>query len=157
MSQKLSSWRLDDLSPGISFSTAGRTITETDIVIFSGLSGDYAPLHTDETWMRENHPFGTRIAHGMLVASASYSLRTPILDNLDVVAWLETSRRFVSPVFPGDTIVADWEIMEVRQSKSNQQVGVVTADITVRTERGIVQKGTDVWLVSRKSVQEGAD
>lgn len=141
---------LEDLAPGDAFTTRGRTITEADIVAFAGLSGDFASLHTDEVWMRENHPFGTRIAHGMLVASASYALPAPALDSLAVLAWLETSRRFVAPVFPGDTIVADWTIDAVRASRSDPTRGIVTAAIRVRTERGVVQEGTDVWLVARR-------
>ena len=55
---------------GQSFESVGRTVTETDVVMFAGLSGDFNPLHTDQTFA-EKTPFGQRIAHGMLAASIS--------------------------------------------------------------------------------------
>ena len=50
---------------GAEFETAGRTITEADIIMYAGLSGDYAPLHIDEEYAKKTQ-FGGRIAHGPL-------------------------------------------------------------------------------------------
>ena len=97
---------LDQLADGMEFHSAGRTITEADIANFAGLSGDFNPLHTDELWVRENTDFDGRIAHGLLVLSASNGLATPGLDDLAVLAYLEVSRRMVGPVYPGETIRA---------------------------------------------------
>ncbi|MFD5574484.1 MaoC family dehydratase [Streptomyces cadmiisoli] len=146
---------LEDLLAGTTFGTAGRTVTEADIVTFAGLSGDYAPMHVDDAWSRANHPFGSRFAHGMLVASMSYALRTPMLDHLHVVAWLQTTRRFVAPVRPGDTVTATWTIAEARERASDHRTGVVTADIEVRNQDGVVvQQGSDVWLVERRPEED---
>ena len=62
-----------DFEVGHAYTSQGRTITETDVVMFAGLSGDYNPLHTDQTFA-EKTPFGQRIAHGMLVSSISTGL-----------------------------------------------------------------------------------
>jgi 3-hydroxybutyryl-CoA dehydratase len=145
---------LEDLVVGAQFTTNGRTITETDIVMFAGLSGDYSPMHTDEEWSRQNHPFGTRVAHGMLIASISYGLRVDVLDLLDVVGWMEVTRRFVAPVRAGDTITSHWTLREIRPSSSRPTTGVVVADIEVTNQDGtVVQAGHDVWLVNSRGAQ----
>lgn len=146
---------LEDLKPGEELISAGRTVTETDIVSFAGLSGDFNPLHMDETWVRENTPFATRIAHGILVLSISSGLRTPVLDELAVIAFLELSRTFVAPTHPGDTIRARWSVLETRRSQSRPGTGVVRLAVEVVKQDGsIVQRGTDAYLVG--AAPEGA-
>jgi len=143
---------LDDLEPGQEFVSAGRTITEADIVAFAGVSGDFSPLHTDEQWVREHTPFDGRIAHGLLVLSASSGLRTPGLDDLEVIAYLEEARQFVAPTYPGDTIRARWTVRELRRSRSRPTTGVVTVDVEVFTHKAtVVQRGHDVWLVAAEA------
>ena len=63
----------EEIEPGFSITSAGRTITETDIVMFAGLSGDYNPLHTDEEYSKQTM-FGGRIAHGLLGLSIASGL-----------------------------------------------------------------------------------
>ncbi|HEY3775652.1 MAG TPA: MaoC/PaaZ C-terminal domain-containing protein [Solirubrobacteraceae bacterium] len=140
---------LEDLEPGREFVSGGRTMTEADIVAFAGISGDFSPLHTDEPWVRENTPFQGRIAHGLLVLSASSGLRTPGLDDLEVIAYLEEARTFVAPTYPGDTIRARWTVRELRRSTSRPTMGVVTVDVeVVKQDDTVVQRGHDVWLVA---------
>src|SRR5207249_4964556 len=78
----------DQLEIGDTFLSGGRTMTEADIMGFAGLSGDFNPLHTDEEWVTANTPFTRRIAHGLLVLAISSGLRTPGLDGLNIVAYL---------------------------------------------------------------------
>jgi acyl dehydratase len=140
---------LVDLQPGLQFTSVGRTMTEADIVAFAGISGDFSPLHTDEQWVRDHTPFEGRIAHGLLVLSASSGLRTPGLDDLEVVAYLEEARSFVAPTYPGDTIRARWTVRELRRSRSRPTTGVVTVDVEVfKQDDTVVQRGHDVWLVA---------
>lgn len=140
--------RLEELEVGQELVSAGRTVTEADIVAFAGLSGDFNPLHVDETWVREHTPFSGRIAHGLLVLAISSGLRTPVLDELEVVAYLEETRSFVAPVYPGDTIHARWRIAEARPSRSRPQTWIVRAELEVRKQDAtVVQRGTDVYLV----------
>src|SRR3982074_3017243 len=82
-----------------------RTITETDIVNFAGLSGDFVELHMSEDYAQKG-PFGRRIAHGALVFSISTGLMTQMNQIHDtVIAFYGLDRlRFVRPTFIGDTI-----------------------------------------------------
>jgi 3-hydroxybutyryl-CoA dehydratase len=140
---------LEDLEPGQRFLSGGRTMTEADIVAFAGISGDFSPLHTDEQWVRDHTPFTGRIAHGLLVLSVSSGLRTPGLDDLEVIAYLEETRAFVAPTYPGDTIRARWTVRELRRSGSRPTTGVVTVDVEVfKQDETVVQRGHDVWLVA---------
>jgi 3-hydroxybutyryl-CoA dehydratase len=149
MSQDM--YYLEDLEIGRRVETAGRTITEADIVAFAGLSGDYSPMHVDEEWARKNHAFGGRVAHGMLIASVSYALRAPVVDYLNLVGWLEVVRRFGRPVRAGDTVRATWTIEEVRPSNSRPGTGVVRLAIEVRNQHGeVVQDGHDILLVNAR-------
>jgi len=148
---------LEDLEIGRPIESAGRTITEADIVAFAGLSGDFAPMHVDEEWARKNHAFGGRVAQGMLIASVTYALRAPVVDFLDLVGWLEAVRRFRSPVRPGDTVRATWIVEEVRPSNSRPGTGVVRLGIEVRNQHGdVVQDGHDILLVNARGTNDSA-
>ena len=63
----------EEFEAGMVIMTAGRTISESDIVNFAGLSGDYNQIHTDAQFA-ENTPYGKRIAHGLLVTSIASGL-----------------------------------------------------------------------------------
>ena len=88
-----------------------RTITETDIVLYAGISGDTNPAHLDEVWAQAT-PFEGRIAHGMLTAgliSAVLGTRLPGPGTI----YLEQSLAFKKPVRPGETITAEVEVVEL--------------------------------------------
>ncbi len=94
----------DEFETGQEFTSPGRTLTETDLVQFAGLSGDYTALHTDEEFARRT-PFRKRVAHGMLVQSIATGLgtRTGIFEG--TIAALAAMRiEWKSPCFPGDTV-----------------------------------------------------
>jgi acyl dehydratase len=93
----------DQLAVGDVFAgTRGRTITETDIAMFSAVSGDWSPLHNDAAYAA-NGPFGTRIAHGLLLVSMMTGL-APISGQAVVALYGFDRVRFVNPVLLGDTI-----------------------------------------------------
>jgi acyl dehydratase len=142
---------LEDLEPGKRYESVGRTVTEADIANFAGVSGDFWLLHTNEEWVREHTPFRGRIAHGLLVLAISSALRTPVIDDLEVIAYLEAQRRFTAPTYPGDTIHVARTVEEARPSASRPGLGVVTTQVEVVNQRGeTVQAGRDVSLVSRR-------
>lgn len=87
-----------------------KTITETDVYLFAGISGDFNPLHTDEEYAKTTI-FGTRIAHGGLAASLLAPVLGMKLPGLGTVA-LETTTKFRKPVFFGDTITCKVEVVE---------------------------------------------
>jgi 3-hydroxybutyryl-CoA dehydratase len=108
----------------------GRTITESDIVTFAGLSGDFVELHMNEEFARKG-PFGRRIAHGALIFSISTGLVVQMNQIQDtVIAFYGVDRlRFTRPVFIGDTIHVVKKVI-ARQEKPPGR-GVVTFETTV--------------------------
>ena len=124
----------EDFEPGEVFESRGRTITETDVVQFAGLSGDLVELHTNEEYARRS-PFGRRIAHGALVFSISTGLMTQMdLVRDTVVAFYGLDRlRFTKPVFIGDTVRV---VKRVAGILRKEQGGVVTFETTILNQRG---------------------
>jgi 3-hydroxybutyryl-CoA dehydratase len=114
----------EDLAPGAEFTTHGRTITETDLVSFAALTGDWHPQHADAAWAAESR-FGERVAHGMLVLS--YAIGLVPLDPARVVALrgLE-SVSFKRPVRIGDTVRVKGRVVGTR--RLDDEVELVTFD-----------------------------
>jgi acyl dehydratase len=83
-------------------STKGRTITETDIVVHAGQSGDFFPHHMDEEWCK-TQPFKKRIAHGTLIFTIAIGLTADMVNEVAMTYGYERLR-FIKPVFIGDTI-----------------------------------------------------
>jgi 3-hydroxybutyryl-CoA dehydratase len=141
---------LEEIELGSTFQTGGRTVTEADIVAFAGISADFNPLHIDETFAREHTPFGGRIAHGPLVLSMSYGLRS-VRDEWKILALASCERTFSAPVYPGDTVWGVYEVLESRRSKSRPEVGFVTLGVSIHSDRGqIVQRGRDVLMLASR-------
>jgi len=137
----------EDIEIGHVVATARRTMTDADILWFCGLSGDFNPLHTDIEFIREHTPFRDRVAHGHLVLSITGGLRSE-LDTWRIIAYLDCQRRFLAPVYSGDTIHATYRVTEMRPSRSRPGTGVVTFDVETLNQDGeVVQQGTDVLLV----------
>lgn len=116
----------DDFMVGDESSSAGRTITEADIVNFAGLTGDWYELHTNKEWAAQG-PFGQRIAHGALIFSIATALALrvePPSDGLLAFYGLD-HLRFVKPVFIGDTIHVRQTVLE--KTERNEGSGVITA------------------------------
>ena len=106
----ISGYDFEDLAPGMSASFA-KTITDADIVLFAGASGDNNAVHIDEEFSRHT-PFKGRIAHGMLTASfisAAIAGRLPGPGTI----YLGQSLRFKAPVRPGDTVTATVTVREL--------------------------------------------
>jgi 3-hydroxybutyryl-CoA dehydratase len=99
----------DELEIGMSASFT-KTITETDVYIFAGISGDFNPMHVNEEFAKLT-PFGTRIAHGALPQCLIAPVLGMKLPGLGTVA-LEINTRFRAPTHFGDTITARAEVTE---------------------------------------------
>ena len=140
----------EDIEIGHLVVTARRTITEADILWFCGLSGDFNPLHTDIEFIREHTPFRDRVAHGHLVLSITGGLRSE-LDAWRIIAYLDCQRRFLAPVYAGDTIHATYRVTEMRPSRSRPGTGIATFDVETLNQDGeVVQQGIDVLLVGTR-------
>lgn len=139
---------LEEIEVGSRFQTGRRTVTEADVATFAGVSGDFNPLHVDEVFARESTPFGTRIAHGPLVLGISFGLRS-VRDEWRILALASCERHFRAPVFPGDTVWGEYEVLERRASRSRPQSGFVTLGLSILSDRGhTVQDGRDVLMVA---------
>src|SRR3954467_77064 len=95
--------------------TGGRTITETDVVIHAGQTGDFYPHHMDAEWCK-TQPFGQRIAHGTLIFSVAVGMTAGDI-NPRAFSYGYDRLRFVKPVFIGDTITGSVTISDKRDFK----------------------------------------
>ncbi|WP_158969989.1 MaoC/PaaZ C-terminal domain-containing protein [Chachezhania sediminis] len=113
-----------DLTQGARYRTEARTITETDIVGFAGLSGDFTPIHTDAEFARTT-PYGERTAHGPLVLSVVIGLATRLgIFGERVIGLRNIGWDFSGGVRIGDTIHGEVEIAGIRpSSKPGRAVG----------------------------------
>lgn len=141
----------DDLEIGEKTVTRTRTITETDIVMFSALSGDWYPLHTDAEYASKTQ-FGRRIAHGMLiltVASGLVAINPGVL-----VAFYGIERvRFTAPVFIGDTLHVEAEVLEKVDRGPSR--GVVAFGQNIINQRGeIVCTAIKKALLNKRKLGE---
>jgi acyl dehydratase len=103
--------------------TRGRTITETDIVIHAGQSGDFFPHHMDEEWCK-TQPFGHRIAHGTLIFTVAIGLTADFINEVSMTYGYERLR-FIKPVFINDTIRVNITIKDKKDHKK-PEYGLVT-------------------------------
>ena len=137
-----------DIQEGAVFISAGRTVTETDIVNFAGISGDFNPLHMDEDWVRANTKFPSRIAHGLLVHSIGEGLNCSELSGWKILGFLETQRKMLLPVLPGDRISQRYRVTSKRPSSKDPSRGVVEVEVAITNQRGeTVQEGYNRYLI----------
>lgn len=123
---------LDDYKIGEKWISRSRTITETDLVMFSAFSGDWFPLHTDKEYAA-NTIFKQRIAHGMLILSVSTGLLH--FETGIVVAFYGMEKvRFVKPTFIGDTIHLEVEVTDILDK--DEKTGVVTTKVDIKKQTG---------------------
>jgi len=130
--------------------SVGRTITETDVVNFAGLSGDYTQLHTDEEYSKGTL-FGKRVAHGVLVLSIATGLavRLGFIEGT-ALAFRELTCKFSQPVFFGDTIHVKARVKELKPMP-RLGGGSVIFDVWVINQDGkTVQKGEWNMLIASK-------
>ena len=136
---------------GAEFTSPARTVTEADIVMFAGLSGDYNPLHINEEYCKQTQ-FGGRIAHGPLIYAIAAGLLFQLhLYDDTLIAFLGFENlKFTNPVKPGDTIHARIKVLEKRET-SRADRGVMKRQLQVLNQRGeVVQEGIQAFLLKRK-------
>jgi len=114
--------------------TLGRTITEADIVIHAGQTGDFYPHHVDAEWCR-TQPFGQRMAHGTLIFSVAVGMTAGDI-NPEAFSYGYDRLRFIRPVFIGDTIQVKVTIKEKRDHAKSRDHGIVVELCEVTNQRG---------------------
>jgi acyl dehydratase len=144
----------EEFEAGQKLVTEGRTISESDIVSFAGLSGDFNTIHTDAVYAAGT-PFGQRVAHGLLSLSIASGLmvRTGMMQGT-VLAFREISEwKFGKPVYIGDTIRAEIAITETKPL-ARLGGGSVTLTVNVKNQKDeSTMKG--VWVVLVMSKPQG--
>ena len=139
----------EELSVGQEFTSPGRTVTEADIVIFAGLSGDYNVLHTDAEHMKASI-FGERIAHGLLGLGIQQGLASrgepaAAHGHLSALKW-----KFKGPIKIGDTVHVLSRIAGKRDAPDAGR-GLVTVERRLVNQRGeVVQEGETEHVVERR-------
>ena len=124
----------------------GRTITEADIVLHAGQTGDFFPHHVDAEWCK-NQPFKQRIAHGTLIFSVAVGM-TATLINPEAMSYGYDRLRFVKPVFIGDTIKVKVTISDKREHKK-PGYGIVVESLEATNQRNEVVLVCDHLLLVR--------
>jgi acyl dehydratase len=128
----------DELEVGMKFRHAGRTVTEMDNVLFSALTMNSQPLHVNEDYAAKTE-FGQRLVNGVFTFGLVVGLTVPDLTEGTIVANLGYDKvMHPNPVFHGDTIYAESEIIEMRESKSRPNVGIVRIKCCGRKPDGTI-------------------
>lgn len=143
----LNGYDIEDLQPGMS-ATFSKTITEADIVLFAGVSGDNNAIHTNEEFARSTI-FGGRIAHGFLSASVISAAVANRLPGPGTV-YLSQSLRFRAPVKPGDTVHATVTVKTLNLEKARAELD------TVCTVNGKVVIEGEALVMTSSSVRRAA-
>ena len=139
----------DDIQPGEEYESPGRTVTETDIVIFAGLSGDYNVVHTDAELMKHSI-FGGRIAHGLLGLAIQAGLFTRATQAYATLAFAGLRWKFKGPIKIGDTIKLRAKVIAKKETGKPDR-GLITLERTVLNQRGeVVQEGETDLIVERR-------
>jgi acyl dehydratase len=147
----------EDLEVGQVLTSGARTVTETDLVSFSMLSGDWNPIHTDEEFARRTY-FGRRVVHGVF----GMSLMTGLMDRAGwfggaVIAMLGIDGwRFKGPIFVGDTLHCEVEILGKRLASSGDR-GIVERRMRLINQRDEVVQEGNINLMIRLRPEQGIE
>jgi 3-hydroxybutyryl-CoA dehydratase len=139
----------EDFEVGDSMVSPGRTVTETDVVLFCGLSGDYNELHSNVEYAKQTL-FGRRIAHGPLGLTLAVGLanRLGFMEGT-AQAFLSLAWKFKGPIFIGDTVHVQASVAKKRATKELGG-GMMIIDVALLNQNDeVVQEGT--WTVLMKS------
>lgn len=141
----------EDYQLGSSRESLGRTITESDIVIHAGQTGDFYPHHMDAEWCSKQ-PFGQRIAHGTLIFSVAVGMSSGEI-NPEAFSYGYDRLRFIKPVFIGDTLHVHVTIKEKRDSPKSDRHGIVIELCEVLNQRNeTVLSCEHLLMVTRKDL-----
>ncbi len=142
----------DDFVEGEEYITPSRTLTETDVVMFAAMSGDYNELHTSEA-VGKSTQFGRRIGHGLLGLAVSHGLffRLGLVEGTAIAFLGIDSWKFEAPFFIGDTIRVKVKVAETRASRNKPDRGIVKFSIQVlKDDDTVIQSGFKTIMIRKK-------
>ena len=140
----------EDFEVGAEYVTPGRTITESDIVQFAALTGDWNQIHTNEEYCK-NTPYKHRIAHGVLGMSLIEGMKYR-LGHFEgtAIASLGWKIDFPKPIFIGDTIRVKVKIASKRETKKPDR-GILVEEVQILNQRDeVVTEGEQSVMMKRK-------
>ena len=129
---------LSEFTEGEKFTTLAKTVTQVDVSLFAGISGDMNPIHTDAEYAK-TLPFGCNIAHGLLGAGIATGLwgRMGMVDG-SAIAALDTYWKFVGAIKIGDTVHCDITVAKITRSEKKPDRGVLKLDYEIINQEGKV-------------------
>jgi 3-hydroxybutyryl-CoA dehydratase len=127
----MSGHSIDDIAVGLRTQFT-KTVSESDVYLFAGITGDLDPNHVDEEYCRKTS-LGHRVAHGALIVGYTSAASTRILQDFErpMVSVGYDRIRFLKPVYFGDTLTIDYEIASIERERQR-----TVAKIEVRNQRG---------------------
>lgn len=138
----------DDYVVGEVNLTSGRTITEADIVLHAGQTGDFFPHHMDAAWCA-TQPFKQRIAHGTLIFSIGIGMAASVI-NPRSMSYGYDRLRFINPTFIGDTIRVRATIVEKRDHKRPEQGLIIEQVEVLKQDDSLALICNHIHIVSRR-------
>ena len=139
----------EEFAVGEKFTTPARTVTETDIVNYCCLSGDFNPIHMDDEFAKKTQ-FQSRIAPGPLIVAISSGLRGRLGINEGAVLLGIDKLRFSSPVKVGDTIHVEVTVASKKETSKTKR-GILTLNTVVLNQRqDVVSTYETTLMVKRK-------
>lgn len=143
----------EDYKLGACRETLGRTITETDIVLHAGQTGDFYPHHMDAEWCKTQE-FKERIAHGTLIFSVAVGMTAGLVNPL-AFSYGYDRLRFIKPVVIGDTLHVKVRIKEMRDHPKRLDHGIVVELCEVFNQhQETVLACEHLLLVKKKEIRE---
>lgn len=142
----------EDFEVGWEVVSPGRTVTESDVVLFAGLSGDYNQLHTDVEFAKGT-PFGQRVVHGLLGLTMAEGLASRLgFFEGTAEAFLGLEWKFKAPIFIGDTIHLQAQVVR-KKALPSMGGGILVLNMTLLNQKGEkVQEGEWRALIKSKEV-----
>jgi acyl dehydratase len=137
----------EDFRVGDRFGSPSKTLTDAHFLFFAGMTGDAHPIHYDDEYAKHTR-FGRRLAHGLLLTSLTAvgaSTLAPIIE-ASIVAFVEQRTRFLGPVFIGDTLKPEHEVVALERKRS---AGLLTLRVTLTNQRSeTVLDGDHRYLIA---------
>ncbi|WP_267639677.1 MaoC/PaaZ C-terminal domain-containing protein [Haloarchaeobius amylolyticus] len=142
----------EDMEEGMTFESAGRTVTESDFVFHSMFADDWTELHTNAEYSEEG-PFGERIGHGPMtfILTTGMVQRCGFVERT-VIAFLGMNYMDVpNPLTIGDTIQSEFEVTETKEFESREDAGLVVIDSETTNQDGeILLQGDMKFMFKRR-------
>ena len=145
----------EDVPVGLTYDTGGLLVTDTYIVQFAGLCGDFFDVHMDDDFAR-SVGFNGRIAHGLLGLILVDGLKNRAEKRFAAIASLSWQWNFRAPLYPGTRIFGRLTVAQKRLTSRGDR-GILTLSVQVLNNQGdVLQEGTNLLMVRTRSTQEMA-